>query len=382
MTQLLLSVPHAACPSEPAHRHLCDSLAPAAARSIASAYGADSVHLLLGDVPRSIMDLNRARARDSTRYRERLRKLMRDNPHAVLLDVHSFPAGEASFGPTDVEVVLLDDSSPPEAYSFALRNTLLDADVSVRLMLGSRVNDIQEEARERGMRALLVEFNESLAQRRLDHIAGAVVRWLSNLGFFTSKEAEAATAAAAEAPETFERAVLAHFEHFWNAVYWEYAKRYVRAPPPEAYDRIIAEAVTSAKALAVEERWRSVLTERHLRHAQSSGTLAIHVTRFLRCLRSYNLALLRSVFPGTVKDPQLEGASVELMAQLEARMPARTTIQGPARQWFTNGCQKAMQDARESGLSIVEEFAQQRMQAHRALARRAGEQLDLLSHQY
>lgn len=179
---LILTVPHACCPLD-AHRygHPCDSLASAAARAIAAAYGRGA-SLLLGDVPRTQRDLNRRESRALTSFRVRLRRLMHENPNAFVLDVHSFPGEGITFseGATErTEVVLLDIDARPAHHSVELRDALSKAGVSVSLVRGSHENDIEEEARSLGMRSVLAVFDESLGVERLHEISRAVAAFFS-----------------------------------------------------------------------------------------------------------------------------------------------------------------------------------------------------------
>lgn len=162
---IVLTVPHARCPS-PEYAHECDYAALPTARMLhqylSSAWGGrvrSILSLPAADEFRRDCDLNRDVCEESP-YRKRVRQLLTGGAGnlGIVLDIHSFPQRYTSFGPVDV--ALLDDEMPHADYTYSLQE-YLKAKAGVRAgIIHGMDNSIMEEARQRGHRAVLVEFNE------------------------------------------------------------------------------------------------------------------------------------------------------------------------------------------------------------------------------
>ena len=188
---LILSAPHA----------LCDRLNPKRACDLAAALSGQTLcsvaedqgltcAYLPGDVLRAQHDLNRRPSR-GTPYRQRLRTLLdgADGSGSLVLDVHSFPdyymeeAGDINFfrrGETPPAIVLI--QGPSNIYhGHSLAQTMYDAlaraGVPVKILRGITVNDIMQEASDKRIPALLIEFNERFNSepRPLLQICGIIV---------------------------------------------------------------------------------------------------------------------------------------------------------------------------------------------------------------
>lgn len=181
--KLLITVPHARCPPNvPPDSHPCDFAAERMAKLIHQRV--PNSKLLLGDVPRTALDLNRSAARESA-YRETLRGLVHEG--VTVLDVHSYPRGAFR---TNTETVLL--SNPANrAESASLAEAIQGRGVSTALLRGAR-NDIQQEMTELGIPALLLEVREDGAAP-LPLVAKAVSDWVSQSNGVKAVEGEGVT---------------------------------------------------------------------------------------------------------------------------------------------------------------------------------------------
>lgn len=187
---VVITVPHAICPTLFPKDHFCDYFAPTAAEAIRSrleALGVDSI--VFTPKPgedRTVCDLNRPWCR-TTRYRQELFKFVNQNRDKILfvLDVHSFPPGSRDYGATSI-TILDDDHSYDmrfQWYTMNLGTCIERAGIQVGVAPGE-LNDIQDEMRELGFESLLVEFNENLAQGqnrpKFETLVRVISRWFKD----------------------------------------------------------------------------------------------------------------------------------------------------------------------------------------------------------
>lgn len=178
---VLLTVPHASCPRDHKHGHPCDTLAKHAARRVFDCARSDSGierPLVSKDVPRAVCDLNRIQCRDHP-WREKIRQRLRAGGVAFVLDVHSYPPTTPK-GWAPFDLVLLDDAPAPRTYTLDFARYMDAAGIRVAVFRG-KGNDIQDEARELGVRSMLLEFNEGIGRDtdRFGVIACHVASWFS-----------------------------------------------------------------------------------------------------------------------------------------------------------------------------------------------------------
>ena len=179
---VLLTVPHANCPpSSSSSGHPCDIAAKKAARLIYRSKNNTNAEppRTPSKTPRSECDLNRRRCRNHP-WRTLLSKRLGKGDVSFVLDVHSYPpyvTGWAAY-----EIVILDDTPSHRPFaSYAVDFVRYMDKRGVRVGIGRGGNhDIQDEAREAGIRSMLIEFNEALLRNmdRLAFIADQTARWL------------------------------------------------------------------------------------------------------------------------------------------------------------------------------------------------------------
>lgn len=113
--------------------------------------------MLIGDVNRRELDLNRRVARKSP-YRNVLRSFFRDG--RVLLDIHSFPP-KTTMKYDHSEVAVGTNRYQIEDYVKELTDYIYARDIFT-FSVGGLVTDIITEAKGYGVEAYLLEFNEEL----------------------------------------------------------------------------------------------------------------------------------------------------------------------------------------------------------------------------
>lgn len=144
------------------------------------------VPLFPSATPRFACDNNRAQCRNRTPFRQRLTDAMNrigdQQQPFVIVDVHSFRRGNDFRLDTNPEIVLLDTHSTRFVRNAerALRMAGIDV-VSHPRVVGSPVNDVQLEARQRGGDALLVEVREDLSASRVQRVGEALFEALAML---------------------------------------------------------------------------------------------------------------------------------------------------------------------------------------------------------
>jgi predicted N-formylglutamate amidohydrolase len=175
---VLITVPHAVC-QESEYAHQCDYASSHCAQVLDLSLTKKVRTLtVIGDVWRPILDLNRIESRSSP-FRQKITRLLKSGDVSLLLDIHSYPVYYSDFG--DAEITLLDDNvtrNSFELYSVSLLSLLRSEGISVNLLRGAN-NDIQIEAKELGVKALLIEFREDLPSRgsRLKQICDVISEW-------------------------------------------------------------------------------------------------------------------------------------------------------------------------------------------------------------
>ena len=184
---IVLTVPHAVCIQT---RRDCDRKAEEAARRLykhlikrvsikekKKRRRRIKVHLFVSDLYRPIVDANRASARWTTTFRQRIRNV----DAGLLIDIHSYPKHsvwiEEKHGDDDddddnqPEMVVLDNEpDAPTPWVTEMVSFLRRKGVRIYHLVGSIENDIVREARNRGIPAVLLEFYECLSATRLDTI--------------------------------------------------------------------------------------------------------------------------------------------------------------------------------------------------------------------
>jgi len=181
MKQVVITAPHSFCQESNIHSHSCDT----ADESVVSCL-VDTIQGIglipvpfLASTPRRECDLNRKKCRKNS-YRVNLTSYMKKHREEIrmVLDVHSFPPDDEDWGGYDV--ILLDDAETATSYTLMLQNMFLQNWVRCKIVRGGG-NDIQDEARERGMKSLLIECSESVLDddsRRL-LICKIVANWVN-----------------------------------------------------------------------------------------------------------------------------------------------------------------------------------------------------------
>jgi hypothetical protein len=183
---VVITAPHAACFDVDERRHTCDAASGVAARLLAEeAANVASVHLFENtDVHRMYHDLNRVESR-MVGFRRNLTPVLLSLSSAVekrktlLVDVHSFPPGHG-FGTDDsAGIVFMEPRSSP-LYSAPAMRALHKSGFTAKFVEGHHsVNDIELEARERGIPAFLMEvredsFTEGMLRKAMKAVASTI----------------------------------------------------------------------------------------------------------------------------------------------------------------------------------------------------------------
>jgi len=184
-----VTVPHAACPpasDRPAWaatgEHACDLCGPRSGRRLAEAlrprWRLGQVRLIEADVPRTTLDMNRRPSRGSA-WRRGVADVLSGGSVACLIDAHSYPREYAPFFGCDV--VLYTETE--RAVARWQSELALAVEAGGRLRCGMVANpdttDLIQDAHERGVPAVLIEFSEGLDEPSLrdacERIATCVV---------------------------------------------------------------------------------------------------------------------------------------------------------------------------------------------------------------
>ncbi len=171
---VIITVPHAACPLWPTEGHPCDYAAPNMARRLELEFELRDrlrTELFIATTPRVVSDMNRVESREMA-FRRRLREYVRGNRESLccLLDVHSYPAHDKSYGPFDL-VLLPQGRSIGSYYYERIEEAVHNAGHRVGVFEGAR-NDIQAEMTTQfDLESVLLEFNEGLTAVQRSDIA-------------------------------------------------------------------------------------------------------------------------------------------------------------------------------------------------------------------
>jgi hypothetical protein len=184
--QIIITAPHSYClPSSILPFRHCDRSAHRMAVEIVRALRQEqkipkqNIKLLLSNVLRSQMDLNRIESKNSD-FQQALTPYLQEA--SVLMDVHSFPLN-SDFGLiNDVYVLISPDVNPQvQAQSRRLIQELQQAGYRANVHWGAKtVNYIVERANqhENLKSAVLLEVNENLSRGVLHDMASIVANWV------------------------------------------------------------------------------------------------------------------------------------------------------------------------------------------------------------
>jgi len=158
------------------------------ATKIAAALGSAGVknEIVIGDVNRRTLDLNRRESRYTADFRERIRQLVTErsaDSRMFTLDIHSYPKHHEWAGTAGYPMVFLYAGGPAPAWvgnMAALIRKNIDRGITIIDGIGP-VNDIQDELHTLGFEAVLLEFNESNTAPTEEQLARAVREWAENL---------------------------------------------------------------------------------------------------------------------------------------------------------------------------------------------------------
>ena len=175
-TNILLTVPHAAeSPTNPA-LHLTDYAAMPLANALSGRLKAEgkNAQMIVGEINRSFMDLNRSEATDSAFHQKINNKLAHTD---ILLDIHSYPTNHPEWG--DAQVVLFTSSHYPDEVrknTMNLANHLASSGIQVLIDGANHQNYIQNKGAANGVKQSdLIEVRED---QDLLPIAEAIVEYL------------------------------------------------------------------------------------------------------------------------------------------------------------------------------------------------------------
>jgi hypothetical protein len=186
MRNFIITVPHAACMDVSNVQHTCDAASSAAARMLREeAERFRNVYFFENtDVYRLDHDMNRVESR-KTKFRVDLTSKIQALSHSsktyntVLIDVHSFPPGYG-FGTEDDAMIVFMEPRPTPWYSVGPISALESEGILTKFVEGHHtVNDIELEARNAGLKAVLMEvrentFSEEALRRAMRLVATAV----------------------------------------------------------------------------------------------------------------------------------------------------------------------------------------------------------------
>ena len=137
----------------------------------------DNPSLLVGDIDRTIVDLNRPHA-DSTKFHDKIRKTVK--PTDIVLDVHSFPPDgtkRALDNWDQFDVVLLKVPGVTDIHLLEkLADSLRKSGFRVKISSSAKWNWVQVVAKKLGARPVLIECNERhILSGKLNNIADAII---------------------------------------------------------------------------------------------------------------------------------------------------------------------------------------------------------------
>ncbi len=175
MKTIILTSPHSYCTNTSYISHMCDFLAEKALTILQEKISNfEFIYVHKSNIDRRIIDLNRPISRN-TRYRLSVDRILEksDKHTTVLLDIHSFPIG--NFDNSEIAILWIHDSS----FADNLEQYLNNHGIYSQKFLGSKINDIMYSAIQEGFQnSLLLEFNESLSNSRLDYICSVIANFV------------------------------------------------------------------------------------------------------------------------------------------------------------------------------------------------------------
>lgn len=167
MDKIIITVPHCECAypfTKSQAGRICDTRARKSAEILNDEIKLyfKNVSVFYSNLLRTLMDGNRYESRQSafrTGIREDIKETMENGKIPLVLDVHSFPNTEKSFGLTSYGKIPKIVFITPDQYFYRLRKFSKNfADVLVFSTVTT--NDILQEASELGSSGILIEFNE------------------------------------------------------------------------------------------------------------------------------------------------------------------------------------------------------------------------------
>jgi len=182
-TNILVTVPHAACPKSWSPRH-CDRTAEEVALLLAEELPKKGlrgvVHIYKGR-QRSQIDMNRKSSR-SSEWREMVRRDMQESP-AFHLDIHSFsrtPKHRKKF-PNYSPVYALHVDGPASEHATEMMAAIANIPENPFPVYSGApgMNALQEEAIQMGIPSVLLEFDESIRGEDLRPYVERLVRYLA-----------------------------------------------------------------------------------------------------------------------------------------------------------------------------------------------------------
>lgn len=181
-----ITAPHAFCDESNPERN-CDRVARAAADALHQALIQRGItsHEMSAHTLRSDCDLNRDVCYNHP-FRIQVRNHVESDPGVrVLIDVHSFPPQDPSWG--SLEVVVLDDySTRMRSLAAGIYTALVDGGADVIQAQGV-TNSIQDEFNRGGIQSTLIEFNEGLSNQRLFELCEIIADHLARFFFALRK---------------------------------------------------------------------------------------------------------------------------------------------------------------------------------------------------
>lgn len=172
---ILLSAPHAGCYNHTYERD-CDLLAEKAANYLSLLI--PESELYVGHAVRDVIDLNRDESHNDP-FRVELRHAAERLNPTISLDIHSFPTPELK----GADLAVLDEGHGTDygrnLYTFLKSQLYM---YTVKYFSG-KDNSIMTEMRNKGIPAVLIEFNEDLTDDDLSTIDIAIIDWLTQEGY-------------------------------------------------------------------------------------------------------------------------------------------------------------------------------------------------------
>lgn len=170
---IIITVPHNVCVPGEEIDHNCDLIAGWVGDKIDKALGQYPHIIFYGDINRHNNDLNRPRSRDTTNFRILLRKQLKKQP-LLLLDIHSFSKETEKYKGADVAIGT--DRHNIEGYLKDLADYLYDQGYN-SFVVSDLEADIIKEAKEYGIPAFLLEFNEEIPKKTHSKIIKLLIEY-------------------------------------------------------------------------------------------------------------------------------------------------------------------------------------------------------------